>query len=186
MPRFPALLPAAAALSLLAAPALAQDSVKVVDVVEASATVQTVDPETRQILLKDNADGDVFVVTAGEEVKNFAQIESGDQVKIAYSLGRAARMALPGQTGTSSAVVGGTAEQGEKPGLAVGTVTTTVLEFVSYEPGPRQATVIDAEGVERTITVETPEGQEFASELNKGDKVEITFTEALAIVVEEQ
>ncbi len=190
MLRTHAILSAVAAVAFLGAcssDSVAQNEpVKVVETVEASATVQTVDKETREILLKDNVDGDTFVVTAGPEVKNFDQIDSGDQVKIAYSLGRAARMALPGQAGTTSAVVGGTAEEGAKPGVAVGQVTTTVLEFVSYDPGSRQATIINAEGLERTVTVETPEGQEFASKLNKGDKVEVTFTEALAIVVEEQ
>ncbi len=190
MPRFTFLAPVLAATGLLFActseGVTENEPVKVVEVIEASAVVQTVDKETREILLVDDADGDSFVIVAGPEVKNFDQIDSGDRVKIAYSLGRAARMALPGQAGTTSAMVGGTAKQGDKPGLAVGTVTTTVLEFISYDPGSRQATIINADGLERTVTVETPEGQEFASKLNKGDKVEITFTEALAVVVEEQ
>jgi translation elongation factor P/translation initiation factor 5A len=190
MPRTLKLLPAIAALALLGACAsegvTANEPVKVVETVEASATVQTVDPVTRQILLTDNASGESFVVTAGEEVKNFAQIESGDQVRVAYSLGRAARMATPGQAGVTTTAVVGTAEPGARPGIAIGEVTTMVLEFVAYNAGTTQATIIDPEGVQRTVTVESPEGQEFASRLKKGDKVEVTFTEALAIVVEEQ
>lgn len=192
MTRFSFLLPAIAASGLLLACTTdsermaANEPVKVVEVVEASATVMSVDKETRQILLKDNEDGETFVVTAGPEVKNFDQIDPNDQVKIAYSLGRAARMARPGEAGTTTAVVGGTAEPGEKPGVAIGTVTTTVLEFVSFDPGTNQATVIDPEGRTRTVTVETQEGRDFVWKLKKGDKVEVTFTEALAIVVEEQ
>lgn len=189
MRRFSFVIPAAAAALLAACTSegvTKNEPVKVVETVEASATVQTVDAETREILLTDNASGESFVVTAGDAVKNFGQIESGDQVKVAYSLGRAARMALPGAAGSSSASVVGTAEPGEKPGIAVGEVTTMVLEFISYDAGTAQATIIDPEGVQRTVTVETPEGREFASKLKKGDKVEVTFTEALAIVVEEQ
>jgi len=190
MPRTLKFLPALAALGLLGAcvseGVTANEPVKVVETVEASATVQTVDKETREILLTDNMSGESFVVTAGEEVKNFDQIDSGDQVKIAYSLGRAARMALPGQAGATTTTVIGAAEPGAKPGVAIGEVTTMVLEFVAYDAGTTQATIIDPEGVQRTVTVETPEGQEFASKLKKGDKVEVTFTEALAIVVEEQ
>lgn len=189
MSRSRTILPTLAAAALLGAcvseGVTANEPVKVVETVEASATVQTVDKETREILLTDNASGANFVVTAGPEVKNFDQIDSGDQVKVAYSLGRAARMALPGQAGTSSATVVGTAEPGQKPGVAIGEVVTTVLEFVSYDAGAAQATIIDAEGVQRTVTVETPEGRDFAAKLKKGDRVEVTFTEALAIVVEE-
>ena len=61
-----------------------------------------------------------------------------------------------------------------------------ILEFVSYDAATAIATIIDAEGVTREIFVETPEGRDFASNLKKGDRVEVTFTEALAIVVEEQ
>lgn len=190
MPRLGLVAPAFAALALLGA--CAADSVtsnppvKVVEIVEASATVQTVDKQTREILLVDDASGDSFVLVAGDEVKNFDQIDSGDKVKVVYSLGRAARMALPGRAGTTSTVVAGTAEEGAKPAAAIGSVTTTVLEFVAYDPGTAQATVINAEWIERTVTVETSEGREFASRLKKGDKVEVTFTEALAVVVEEQ
>jgi len=190
MPFTPKLLSAAAGLALLSAcvsgSATSNEPVKVVQTVEASATVQTVDKETREILLKDDANGETFVVVAGPEVKNFDQIASGDKVRVAYSLGRAARMALPGQAGTTSAVVSGTAEAGAKPGVAIGQVTTTVVEFISYDAATSQATIIDAEGVQRVVTLETDEGRAFASKLSKGDKVEVTFTEALAIVVEEQ
>jgi hypothetical protein len=35
----------------------------------------------------------------------------------------------------------------------------------------------------RTVAVERPEGQEFIRGLKKGDQVEITYTEALAMEV---
>ena len=49
--------------------------------VTSSATVESVDQSTRQVVLRDNADGAVFTVTAGPEVRNLAQVEAGDQVR---------------------------------------------------------------------------------------------------------
>jgi hypothetical protein len=40
------------------------------------------------------------------------------------------------------------------------------------------------QGMLRTITVQNPDAQAFIKKLKKGDEVEITYTEALAISVE--
>ena len=52
--------------------------------VTATATVEAVDQTTRQVTLRDNADGSSFTVTAGPEVRNLDQIAAGDQVQIDY------------------------------------------------------------------------------------------------------
>src|SRR5262245_20074297 len=52
-------------------------------VVKASATVESVDPATRKVTLK-LANGSTRTIVAGDEVKNFAQIKAGDKLTVAY------------------------------------------------------------------------------------------------------
>ena len=54
-----------------------------VSVVEATATVVAINTATRTVTLK-RADGHLVEVVCGDEVKNFAQISVGDNVKVSY------------------------------------------------------------------------------------------------------
>jgi hypothetical protein len=58
-----------------------------------------------------------------------------------------------------------------------------VVEFVSYEPESHIATYIDPDGVPGSIVV-NPKMRDFAASLEKGDKVDVTVTRALAISME--
>jgi hypothetical protein len=40
-----------------------------------------------------------------------------------------------------------------------------------------------SDGMSRTVAIQTPEGQKFIRGLKKGDQVEITYTEAVAMEV---
>ena len=63
--------------------------------VEGTAIVRSVDAETRKIVLDNEETGQTETIVAGPEILNFDQIEVGDTVKAIYTLGMAARMALP-------------------------------------------------------------------------------------------
>ena len=82
-----------AAASLLAMPALAQqtpaaaptvqniaDALGVREKVTATAVVQAVDQKNRLLTLK-GEDGKVFTIKVGNEVRNLAQVYAGDTVK---------------------------------------------------------------------------------------------------------
>lgn len=148
--------------------------------IEVDATVRSVDPETRRIVLDNSSTGESEIIFAGPEVVNFDQIETGDKVKAVYTLGIAARMADPGEV-DSAVEVDGQAMEGEKPGALSGTMVTLILEFLSFDPANSVATVKDSSGVEQMIEVETDAGREFAAELKAGDRVALTFTEGLAV-----
>ena len=78
--------------------------------IEAEATVQSVDPDTRRIVLENADTGETEVLFAGPEILNFDQIEVGDTVKAVYTLGIAARMAEAGEM--DSTVEGAMSESG--------------------------------------------------------------------------
>ncbi len=66
------------------------------EIVSTIAMVESLDPTTRMVMLK-NTDGGVFSVIAGESVTNFSQLNPGDRVAVRYQEGRVLQMAKPGQ-----------------------------------------------------------------------------------------
>jgi len=152
---------------------------------EAEATVQSVDPDTREIVLRNSKSGETEVIVAGPEVVNFDQLEVGDTVKAVYTVGIAARMAAPGEL-DSAVELDGQAMEGEKPGALSGTMVTLVLEFISFDPDMSIALVRDSTGMEQSIEVESEAGREFATKLSAGDMVALTFVEGIAVGIVEE
>lgn len=50
----------------------------------ATAVVESVDQKTREVSLRDSATGQQFSVVAGPEVRNLAQVEAGDTVRLDF------------------------------------------------------------------------------------------------------
>ena len=152
---------------------------------EVNATVRSVDAETRTIVLDNATTGQSEIIIAGPEIINFDQIEAGDKVKAIYTLGIAARMAMPDEM-DRAVEVDGRAIEGEKPGALTGTAVTLVLEFVSFDNDASIATVKDSDGMEQMIEVKSDAGRAFASDLKAGDMVALTFAEGLALGIVEE
>ena len=148
--------------------------------VEVNAIVRSVDAETRKIVLDNETTGETETIVAGPEVVNFDQIKIGDKVKAIYTLGVAARMAMPGEL-DSSVSIDGQAEKGAKPGAVSATSVTTIVEFVSFDAAASTAVVKDGKGMERVIEVKSDAGRKMAEELKAGDKVALIFTGGLAL-----
>ena len=80
--------------------AAAQPSV-VLGAEEARATVETVDQQTRTVLLR-GPTGALLTVHAGPEVRNLPQVKPGDQVVVRYAESVAARIVRPGDPAPES------------------------------------------------------------------------------------
>ena len=76
------------------------------------------------------------------------------------------------------------AEQGERPGVALGAAVTMVVMIESIGPDGRTATFITSDGGLQAIYVQREESRAFASSLQAGDLVQLTRAESLALVVE--
>jgi hypothetical protein len=147
-----------------------------------NATVEDIDPATREVTLK-GQDGNTVKVAAGDNVRNFAQIRKGDRVGVTFYESVALALGKPGErlapTGRSQSVI--TAGPGERPaGVAVTTATT-------------RATVEDVDRDKHEVTLRTPDGNVAKvivdpsvgnlEHINKGDRLNATITQALAISV---
>jgi hypothetical protein len=163
-------------------PATKKTSIKRERTVTATAIVQAINLEKRIVTLK-GPKGNVFDITAGEEVRNLPQVKVGDEVKIKYYESIAYRLLKPGEAPvpTQEAAVAGRAKQGEKPAGLVGQEVTITATIEAIDTKTHNVTLKGPEG--KSFTVKAQDPKNLAS-VKVGDQVVITYTEALAIAVE--
>jgi hypothetical protein len=152
-------------------------------IITSSAIVEAIDPATRELQLRDETNGEVFAVTAGPEVRNFAQIETGDRVEIDFFESTVLELADPADTGEPVTLVGaGRAPEGARPGGGAVVSTSLVVTVLSYDAPTGFATFRLPDGTVRRTTV-APELRSFAERRRPGERVLVTLTDAVAVSV---
>ena len=145
-----------------------------------SATITAIDPATRNVTLK-GPQGREVVVTAGPEVKNFAQMKVGDKVDVEYI--EALTLELKkggGQTVAKTESAGAArAAPGQAPGGIVGRQVKVVADVVAVD---KDKSMVTLKGPQRTVELKVQDPKQLAL-IAKGDQVEATYTEAVAIGV---
>jgi len=149
--------------------------------VKITATITAIDKATRDVTLK-GPQGNELVVTAGPEVKNFDNLKVGDQVDLQYVEALTLELKKGGglvvaRTEQKGAVG---AKPGEKPAGAVGRQVTIVADVVGLDPAKQ---VVTLKGPQRTVDLKIADPEQF-KRIAKGDQVEATFTQAVALAVE--
>ncbi len=151
---------------------------------EVTASVESVDPATRGLVLK-GREGMRVAMVAGPEVRNLEQIKPGDQVVAVYHQALAAAV-KPRGTPTAAPTVSDKVERtkpGEKPNAAAGISVATTVQIESVDKSFNTVSFKRSDGIVRTVAVEDPDAQKFIHTLKPGDPVEIVYTEALAVSV---
>jgi len=154
----------------------------IVQAAELSAQVVGLDKATRTVTLK-GPKGNVVDVVAGDEVKNFDQIKLGDFVVARYAQAltlelRKTKVKAGEPTLTEGAV---RAKPGERPAGAVGREVTAIADVIGVDPKKSTITLKGPRGNVVTLNVQNPDQFKV---VKKGDQVEVTYTEALALSVE--
>ena len=171
-----------ASVSLAQAPDPAPKGEAVIASVDVSGTVTKIDHTTREVTLK-AADGEEFSFVASEDVKNLPQVQVGDVVKATYAEALVYEVKKGGQAMDADTTIAvGSAEPGAKPAGTLARQTSVTVSIVAIDPAVPSVTFKGPQGNTRTIKVMHPEKLQGVS---VGDTVEITYTEALAIEVEE-
>jgi len=148
-----------------------------------TAKVTAVDQSTRMVSLLTN-DGQSISFQAGPQVKNLGQVDAGDLVRVSYYESVVYNLMKPGEAvpGIEVAEGGTSAQPGEKPAAGVARmvmVTATVVELDKETPS---VTFESSTGERMTIRVRDPDRMKG---VKVGDLVEFTYTQAVAIGVEE-
>jgi Cu/Ag efflux protein CusF len=149
--------------------------------VDVTAMIMGIDRTTRDITLR-GPKGNWIVVTAGPEVKNFDQMDVGDQVHARYiealvlELKKGNDLAV---TRTDEASAKG-AMPGAQPHGVAGRRITVVADVVAVN---RATQTVTLRGPQLTVDVKVTDPDQLRR-IKKGDQVYATYTQALAMVVE--
>ena len=146
-----------------------------------TATVEAVDPATRVVTLK-GPKGNTVDVVAGEEVRNFDQIKKGDKLTVKYAEALTLELRKDGKAvGRSESESMKRAQPGEKPGGTARRDVTIVADVVAVDAAKKSVSLKGPKGNVVDLNVQDPEQLKL---IKKGDKVEATYTQALAISME--
>ena len=166
----------------LAVPALAsaQPSVTKSNTQRTSATIQAIDSTTRMVTLKTKA-GEEESFKAGPDMARFNELKVGDTVDITYIESVVLRVRKPGEA--ASATTGDAAvtrNTGGTPGGTIGAQVSTTVTVKALDPAVPSITVVTEDG--RTVTRKIEDKKNLEG-VKVGDKILITYTEALLVSV---
>lgn len=150
--------------------------------VTATATVESIDLNTRMLTLR-TSDGQDMTVYVNEKVKNLPQVHKGDRVQATYYESLAYEVKEPGAPNAGVTVTEGSghAQPGAMP-AAAGARTVTIT-----------ATIESIDKAKMLVTLKAPDGHHFTVKakdpkkldaVQVGHLVDITYTQAMAISVE--
>ena len=155
--------------------------IKVEGLVEMTATVQALNVGERLVVLADDA-GNVQVVEAGEEVKNFDQIALGDQVTIEFYESVALFLGSPNdKPGATETQMLHTAAKGDKPGMIAVDVIDVIATVVAIDKENMKVKLKGADGNVVTVKVDPAMGN--LENIKVGDNIHARYTEAMAVSV---
>ena len=172
-----AVLAASGALSLARA-----QGVQVSDAVVITAKVVGIDKADRIVTLI-GPRGNVVDIEAGDEVRNFDQIEVGDNVKVTYYESVAVYLGIPGsQPETDAAEVAVRAAKGDKPGAFVADVVDVIAIVKGIDKKKRELKLELPDG--NIVTSKVHASVKAVDTLKVGDAIHARLTRALAVAVE--
>lgn len=146
-----------------------------------TATVTAVDPATRTITLK-GPKGKVVDVIAGDQVRNFDQIQVGDKVVVQYREALSLDLRkTAGKPSASEAGVAARSQPGERPAGAVAREVNVTAEVVAVNP---EKNIISLKGPRGNVVDLKVKNPDHFKVVKKGDLVDAVYSEALAISVE--
>ena len=165
------------------APASDKPSISATQKVQLTTIVEAIDLETRQITLQ-GPQGNSRTITASEEAKNLDQIEVGDKVNVEYvqhmSIEVIANDGMEPGAGIMSATARNTEDQAPGAMMMETTIMTATVEEINIEANTFKLKWPDGEI--KQYEAQDPENLKKAA---VGDLVVTTFTEALAIYLNE-
>ena len=154
-----------------------------------NAVVETVDPVSRELLLRGSGgtqSGRLLSVVVSPRVQRLDQIRSGDRVTVTYYQALAAKVVnvfSPTSQPFENVSVNRT-ETATRPGGEVTRVRRGRVTITEVDPATNTVSFVGPNNLMRTVTARNPQVQSFIRTLRVGQQVDIVYEEALAISVE--
>lgn len=153
------------------------------ETVKLTATVKAVDQDQRLITLQ-GKDGKTLTVEASPEVKRLNEIKAGDVVTIDYTQAIAAELKKAGSgSGVSAKEEVKRAKADQSPGVTGRREVKATVTIDAVDLKNNIVTFTGPQGNVNIVSVKRPQMREFIKTLKTGDKVDVTYTEAVAVSV---
>ena len=165
------------AAALAAAPALAQPKGAVVgESVEALVTVVAVDKKARSVVVR-GPRGNTLEIVVPKEAQNFDKIKQGDVFRMRYAEAVAVAITKGGEPAKGDAKGMKMAEKGANPGGVVARTRfiSGVIDAIDYK-----SRYVAVRGPKQTVSLKAGDDVKL-EELHAGDRISISYTQALAI-----
>jgi Cu/Ag efflux protein CusF len=166
---------------MVSAAAYAQKPITRSETTKETATIQAIDSTTRSLTLR-NKDGEEDTFRVGPDMTRFNELKVGDRIDVTYVeslvlVVHKAGTAAPTATTGDAALTRG---QGARPSGTIAAQVKTTVTVKAVNPSVPSITVLTADG--RTVTRKVEDKKNLEG-VQVGDKIEITYTEALLVSV---
>jgi hypothetical protein len=155
-----------------------------------NGVVETVDPVSRELLLRGNGgaqSGALLSMIVGSHVQRLNEIHPGDRVTVTYYQALAAQVVniFSGSAPTpyQAMTISGN-DTAQRPGGEVTRVRHGRVVITAVDPAAGTVSFVGPANVVRTVSPKNAEVLGLIRQLKVGDQVDITYEEALAISVE--
>ncbi len=148
------------------------------------ATVESIDHQARKVTLK-NEEGESKTFTLDEDAGKLDAVDVGDMLTIQYLTAITIQVLGPNEVqvvSKSDAIIAET-KPGEKPGALAATETSIVVTIETIDLENDLVTIKGEDGELETVAPRHPEN---LKKVKVGDKVMITYTEAIGFSVTEK
>lgn len=158
------------------------EGVVIAGAVRLAATVVSIDKQDRSIVVK-GLDGKAKKIELTEDVTNFDQIKTGDEVVLEVYSALAMQLARPGEEfGDAAASLVAVAQAGAMPKLVAVDVVEVLARITEIDTATRELTVTGPLG--NSVILQVPEDIAKFDELKVGDEVNARYVEAFALSVQ--
>jgi hypothetical protein len=162
-----------------------QPSQLIAQKMSSTSTVSKIDAGKRELSLKDDRGNDV-IVHVPEDVTRFDAIKVGDRITVDYYESLALSLKRPSEAGTMPTPRESTTMErtaGPLPGGKMARKITGSVEVLKVDRADNKVTIKTPSGDKDTINVSDPGMRSQLGQLKKGDHIQTTYTEAMAVSI---
>ena len=161
----------------IAGTALAQTKTLTGETQTISATVEAINVTTRTLTMK-GPKGNIVDIVVPESVKRFPEIKVGDTLTARYYENLVIRKKQPGEKDVDTAAEGVTPGRGARPAGTAATQRTITATITALDP---KVPSITLSGPNKWTYSARIEDRKVLDQVKVGDKVDLTWTEALLL-----
>jgi Ni/Co efflux regulator RcnB len=146
-----------------------------------TATVEAIERSTRSVTLKET-NGDYNEIYVPTDVKRFDTLKVGDKITAKYYENIVLRLKLPGEKATDTDTAALTPGTGAKAGGTAATQRTITATITAIDPNVPSITFTGPQDWKYSTRVKD---KDALAKVKVGDRVDITWTEALILSLDE-